>query len=238
MTARLRAASHDERRAMLLGALRASRGVVLIRGGSPTFLRARRVLARGRGRRRAQPRRGDALPPPGPSRDPAHGNAIDRPRASASPCSRARRPSRATPATGAETIAYDPVAHSPVWHTDQAFREPPRSPPQSLPRAPPPGDGGDTPFAAPPHDAPSDEDKARIDDLDAICSYAHHNAKVKKRTPSYPLLTPEERAKNPPCSSPWREPCEYYVRSSESRAPSGADEKMSVRLKDDGACTA
>ena len=229
--AALRAASHDERRAMLLGALRASRGVVLIRGGladlSPSELVA---FSRAVG--------DDVERNPGVATRfllPDHpeiqriGNAVDPATGERVAMFSRAPPLPRDPATGAETIAYDPVAHSPVWHTDQAFREPPPFASLLYCRAhPPPGDGGDTVFAdcVAAYDALSDEDKARIDDLDAICSYAHHNAKVKKRTPSYPLLTPEERAKNPPVFQPVaRAVREYYVRSSESARSSGADEK-------------
>ena len=113
--------------------------------------------------------------------------------------------------------------------------------PALLRRAPPPGDGGDTVFAAcvAAYDALSDEDKARIDDLDAICSYAHHNAKVKKRTPSYPCSPRRSERRTPPCSSPWREPCASIMYGApRARARAAPTRKMSVRLKDDGACTA
>jgi alpha-ketoglutarate-dependent taurine dioxygenase len=40
--------------------------------------------------------------------------------------------------------------------------------------------------------------RATLRKLRAVCSYAHHNAKVNKRTPTYPLLTPAQRLLHPP----------------------------------------
>ena len=88
---------------------------------------------------------------------------------------------------------------------EQAFRDPP--PRASLlycVTAPPPGSGADTCFAdmtaafyaLPP------ERQTQLSHLRAVCSYAHHNAKVKLRTPSYPLLTPDQRARHPPVYQP------------------------------------
>lgn len=34
--------------------------------------------------------------------------------------------------------------------------------------------------------------------MDCICSLAHHDAKLRKRNPDYPMLTDEERRRNPP----------------------------------------
>ena len=104
-----------------------------------------------------------------------------------------------------ETLQYDPELRSPVWHTDQAFRSPP--PFASLlycHTAPPRGTGADTAFAdmTAALAALSPEKRAQLSNLRCVCSYAHHNAKVKLRTPSYPLLTPRQREEHPPVYNP------------------------------------
>ena len=103
--------------------------------------------------------------------------------------------------TGEPTLRYDPDARSPVWHTDQAFRDPP--PFASLlycKKSPPIGAGGDTAFAdmTAACNALDPNRRATLRKLRAVCSYAHHNAKVNKRTPTYPLLTPAQRLLHPP----------------------------------------
>ena len=103
--------------------------------------------------------------------------------------------------TGEPTLRYDPDARSPVWHTDQAFRDPP--PFASLlycKKSPPLGAGGDTAFAdmTAACNALDPNRRATLRKLRAVCSYAHHNAKVNKRTPTYPLLTPAQRRLHPP----------------------------------------
>ena len=106
---------------------------------------------------------------------------------------------------GRPTLRYDPESRSPVWHTDQAFRDPP--PFASLLYcvvAPPPSAGGHTAFAdcTAAYESLPETTRASLADLRAVCSYAHHNAKVRLRTPTYPLLTPEQRAKHPPVYQP------------------------------------
>lgn len=103
--------------------------------------------------------------------------------------------------TGAPTLRYDPELRSPVWHTDQAFRDPP--PFASLlycVKSPPAGAGGDTAFAdmTAACNALDTNRREELRKLRAVCSYAHHNAKVNRRTPTYPLLTPNQRAAHPP----------------------------------------
>lgn len=106
---------------------------------------------------------------------------------------------------GNPTLRYDPEMRSPVWHTDQAFRSPP--PFASLLYchvAPPAGSGAATAFAdmtAALSGLPA-EKQAHLATLRAVCSYAHHNAKVRLRTPTYPLLTPEQRRAHPPVYQP------------------------------------
>lgn len=83
--------------------------------------------------------------------------------------------------TTVTTLQYDPELRSPVWHTDQAFRSPP--PFASLlycRTSPPPGSGADTAFAdmtAALAALPADR-QTQLAGLRAVCSYAHHNAKV------------------------------------------------------------
>jgi taurine dioxygenase len=71
--------------------------------------------------------------------------------------------------------------------------------------APPPGAGGATIFAdvTAAYAALPEDKRLELERYRAVCSYAHHNAKVRKRgTPSYPLLTPEQRAEHPPVYQP------------------------------------
>ncbi|MDH3700996.1 MAG: TauD/TfdA family dioxygenase [Alphaproteobacteria bacterium] len=96
-------------------------------------------------------------------------------------------------------VQYNPRTRRPVWHTDSTFR---RNPPigsvfhckQALP------EGGETLFA----DTRSayarlDEDaKQKLAGLEAVCSLAHHDKKINLYSPNYPVLTPEQRAANPP----------------------------------------
>ncbi|MEQ9121881.1 MAG: TauD/TfdA family dioxygenase, partial [Alphaproteobacteria bacterium] len=37
-----------------------------------------------------------------------------------------------------------------------------------------------------------------LDGLEAVCSLAHHDKKISLYSPGYPVLTPEQRAANPP----------------------------------------
>jgi alpha-ketoglutarate-dependent taurine dioxygenase len=40
--------------------------------------------------------------------------------------------------------------------------------------------------------------KAKLDGLEAVCSMAHHDKKINTYSPDYPILTPAQRAANPP----------------------------------------
>lgn len=95
---------------------------------------------------------------------------------------------------------YRPEAKRPVWHTDSTFREhPPIGSILFCRQAPADGRGAtcfaDTRKAYDALDAPT---KARLEGLECICSLAHHDAKIHTYTPSYPLLTPDQRKANPP----------------------------------------
>ena len=43
-----------------------------------------------------------------------------------------------------------------------------------------------------------DKKKKELSELEAICSLAHHDKKINKYSPEYPVLTPEQRSANPP----------------------------------------
>ncbi|CAK9064837.1 unnamed protein product [Durusdinium trenchii] len=94
---------------------------------------------------------------------------------------------------------YRPAERLPVWHTDGTFKEKPDAGTALYcHRAPP--EGGATCFA----DAASAWDglpfsqQERLLKLECLCSLTHHDAKIKKRNPDYPMLTEEERKRNPP----------------------------------------
>lgn len=98
-----------------------------------------------------------------------------------------------------DDIRYDPETKRPVWHTDSTFRE---DPPigsvfhcKVAPEA-----GGETLFAnmRAAYEWLDPASKSRLDTLEAVCSLAHHDKKINKYSPDYPVLTPEQRAANPP----------------------------------------
>jgi taurine dioxygenase len=98
-----------------------------------------------------------------------------------------------------DDIRYNPETRRPVWHTDSTFRQ---SPPigsvfhcKIAPEA-----GGETLFAnmRAAYTDLDDATRARLDGLEAVCSLAHHDKKINKYSPDYPILTPEQRAANPP----------------------------------------
>lgn len=94
---------------------------------------------------------------------------------------------------------YRPEDKRPIWHTDSTFRA--RPPIGSLlfcKQAPADG-GGATCFAdtRAAYTALGEPTKARLDGLECVCSLAHHDAKIHTYTPTYPLLTPEERLASP-----------------------------------------
>jgi alpha-ketoglutarate-dependent taurine dioxygenase len=96
-------------------------------------------------------------------------------------------------------VRYNPETRRPVWHTDSTFR---RNPPIGsvfhCKQAPP--QGGETLFA----DTRSafahldSATKQELAGLEAVCSLAHHDKKINRYSPNYPVLTPEQRAANPP----------------------------------------
>ena len=43
-----------------------------------------------------------------------------------------------------------------------------------------------------------DAQKQRLEGLEAVCSLAHHDRKINRYSPNYPILTPQQRAANPP----------------------------------------
>lgn len=100
-------------------------------------------------------------------------------------------------------IRYDPVKQRPVWHTDSVHNQsPPIGSVLHCRQAPPAG--GETLFADTRRayaglDASTQD---RLKGLEAICSLAHHDKKISLYTPSYPVLTPEQRAANPPNRAP------------------------------------
>ncbi|MBT6312974.1 MAG: TauD/TfdA family dioxygenase, partial [Alphaproteobacteria bacterium] len=96
-------------------------------------------------------------------------------------------------------VRYNPETRRPVWHTDSTFRQ---NPPigsvfhcRQAPTA-----GGETLFAdtRTAYARLDDETKARLAHLEAVCSVAHHDKKISLYSPAYPVLTPEQRAANPP----------------------------------------
>ncbi|KAK3236044.1 hypothetical protein CYMTET_53794 [Cymbomonas tetramitiformis] len=110
----------------------------------------------------------------------------------------------------AQSITFDPDTRYPVWHTDSTYRSPP--PRGSLffcKQAPPRGAAtcfADTSAA---FEALPKDKQAELESLDAICSMAHHDAKVHMRAPTYPRLTEEQRLANPPTRVPLvlKHPC-------------------------------
>ncbi len=96
-------------------------------------------------------------------------------------------------------IRYNPETRRPVWHTDSTFRKnPPIGSVFHCRMAPP--KGGETLFADTRTafarlDAPT---KQKLETLEAVCSLAHHDRKISRYSPEYPVLTPEQRKANPP----------------------------------------
>ncbi len=98
-----------------------------------------------------------------------------------------------------DDIRYNPETRRPVWHTDSTFRQ---SPPigSVFHCKIAPASGGETLFAnmRAAYNDLDDATRARLDGLEAVCSLAHHDKKINKYSPDYPILTPEQRAANPP----------------------------------------
>jgi alpha-ketoglutarate-dependent taurine dioxygenase len=96
-------------------------------------------------------------------------------------------------------IRYDPATRRPVWHTDSTFREnPPIGSVFNCRTAPPAG--GETLFAdmRRAYETLDDAKKRELAGLEAVCSLAHHDKKINSYSPEYPILSPEQRAANPP----------------------------------------
>jgi len=101
------------------------------------------------------------------------------------------------PASG--SCQYRPEERLPVWHTDGTFQATPPAGSAFFCRQAPP-EGGATCFAdaAAAWEALPPEEQHRLEGLECVCSLAHHDAKIHALVPEYPVLTPEERAANPP----------------------------------------
>lgn len=98
-----------------------------------------------------------------------------------------------------DDIRYNPETRRPVWHTDSTFRQhPPIGSVFHCKQAP--ETGGETLFAdmRAAYAKLDDAARAKLDGLEAVCSLAHHDKKINKYSPDYPILTPEQRAANPP----------------------------------------
>ena len=98
-----------------------------------------------------------------------------------------------------DDMRYNPETRRPVWHTDSTFRQhPPIGSVFHCKQAP--DEGGETLFAdmRTAYTRLDSETKAKLDGLEAVCSLAHHDKKINKYSPDYPILTPEQRAANPP----------------------------------------
>jgi taurine dioxygenase len=96
-------------------------------------------------------------------------------------------------------IRYNPETRRPVWHTDSTFRKhPPIGSAFHCRQAPP--EGGETLFADTrgAFAGLDDATRARLEALEAVCSLAHHDKKINSYSPEYPVLTPAQRAANPP----------------------------------------
>ena len=96
-------------------------------------------------------------------------------------------------------IRYNPETRRPVWHTDSTFRQdPPIGSVFHCKTAP--DSGGETLYAnmRAAYARLDPATRARLDTLEAVCSLAHHDKKINKYSPDYPVLTPAQRAANPP----------------------------------------
>ncbi|CAK0874024.1 unnamed protein product [Prorocentrum cordatum] len=101
------------------------------------------------------------------------------------------------PASGSPQYQY--AERLPVWHTDSTYRKhPPIGSTLFCRQAPP--EGGATCFAdmREAYDSLDAAMQERLLGLECVCSQAHHDAKVNRYSPEYPVLSPEQRAANPP----------------------------------------
>ncbi|RVU38131.1 TauD/TfdA family dioxygenase [Hwanghaeella grinnelliae] len=99
-------------------------------------------------------------------------------------------------------MRYDTTTHRPVWHTDIGSATPTIGSVLHCRQTPP--SGGETLFA----DAGTAFERLdaatreKLLGMEAVMSQAHHDKKISLYTPGYPVLTPEERAANPPYRQP------------------------------------
>ncbi|MEQ8604693.1 MAG: TauD/TfdA family dioxygenase [Marivibrio sp.] len=96
-------------------------------------------------------------------------------------------------------IRYDPITQRPVWHTDSVFN--PNPPIGSLLHCKAaPERGGQTLFADTrrAYAALNAATQDALSRLEAVCSLAHHDRKINRYTPTYPVLSEAQRAANPP----------------------------------------
>eukprot|EP00746_Dinoflagellata_sp_MGD_P021419 gnl/MRDRNA2_/MRDRNA2_149984_c0_seq1.p1 gnl/MRDRNA2_/MRDRNA2_149984_c0~~gnl/MRDRNA2_/MRDRNA2_149984_c0_seq1.p1 ORF type:complete len:340 (+),score=69.03 gnl/MRDRNA2_/MRDRNA2_149984_c0_seq1:103-1122(+) len=93
---------------------------------------------------------------------------------------------------------YCSKTRRPVWHTDSTYRKvPPIGSALYCKQAPPSGAATCWSDARAAYQALSEEKKKELQDLECVCSLAHHDAKVHKYSPEYPTLTEEQRKANP-----------------------------------------
>jgi alpha-ketoglutarate-dependent taurine dioxygenase len=107
--------------------------------------------------------------------------------------------SNVPPLRSDDDIRYNPETRRPVWHTDSTFRRhPPIGSVFHCRQAPP--EGGETLFADTrgAFAGLDDATKKKLEELEAVCSLAHHDKKINSYSPGYPILTPAQRAANPP----------------------------------------
>ncbi|CAK9068660.1 Alpha-ketoglutarate-dependent taurine dioxygenase (2-aminoethanesulfonate dioxygenase) (Sulfate starvation-induced protein 3) (SSI3) [Durusdinium trenchii] len=93
---------------------------------------------------------------------------------------------------------YRPADRKPAWHTDSVYRkDPPIGSLLYCKQTPP--EGGATCFAnaAAAYEALDAEKKERLRTLECLCSQAHHDAKINRSSPDFPVLTPAQRAASP-----------------------------------------
>ncbi|MDG2077246.1 MAG: TauD/TfdA family dioxygenase [Arenicellales bacterium] len=103
----------------------------------------------------------------------------------------------------AADVRYNPETRTPVWHTDGTFKpHPPIGSVFHCRQAP--TSGGATLFAdmCSALEMLADPVKEELSGLEAVCSLAHHDKKINLSSPTYPTLTPTQRADNPPMRVP------------------------------------
>lgn len=99
-------------------------------------------------------------------------------------------------------MRYNTETHRPVWHTDIGSATPSIGSVLHCRQTPP--SGGETLFtdAGSAFEALDAETREKLSGLEAVMSQAHHDKKISLYTPGYPVLTPQERAANPPYRQP------------------------------------